>query len=127
MKYVIDAYAWIEYLEGSRAGEKVRKILQDNNEIFSLNLTISEVVSRIKRKGSDTEIAYQVIISNSQVAEISHEVAKEAGLLHAETRKTIKDFGIADSLILALARELNAKIITGDEHFRNFKEAILIK
>src|SRR3989344_6099066 len=126
MKYVIDAYAWIEYLEGSRAGEKVRKILQDNNEIFSLNLTISEVVSRIKRKGSDTEIAYQVIISNSQVAEISHEVAKEAGLLHAETRKTIKDFGIADSLILALARELNAKIITGDEHFRNFKEAILI-
>jgi hypothetical protein len=24
MKYVIDAYAWIEYLIGSKAGEKVK-------------------------------------------------------------------------------------------------------
>ena len=50
----------------------------------------------------------------------------QAGLLHAEMRKRIKDFGLVDSFILLAARELNAKILTGDPHFKNMKEAIMI-
>ena len=127
MKYIIDSYAWIEYLNGSILGEKVKKILEGNNEVFSLNLTISEVISRVKRKGGNIEIVYAAITSNSKVVEITPKIAKKAGEFHAEIRKKIKDFGLADSLILMLARELNAKIVTGDEHFRKFKEAFFIK
>ena len=43
-----------------------------------------------------------------------------------EIRKKIKDFGLADVFVLLTARKLNAKIITGDPHFKGFKEAILI-
>ena len=51
MKYIIDSYAWVEYLEGSKLGEKVREIINDKDkEIFSLNLTIAEIVSKVKRK-----------------------------------------------------------------------------
>lgn len=127
MKYIIDSYAWIEYLNGTSLGEKVRKVLTEDNEIFSLNLTVAEVVSRTKRANSDIETAYQAINFNSKVAEITPELAKKAGLFHAEIRKQIKDFGLVDSLILILARELNAKIITGDPHFKNFKEAVFLK
>jgi predicted nucleic acid-binding protein len=127
MKYIIDSYAWIEYLDGSSPGEKVKKILEGDNEIFSLNLTISEVVSRVKRKNGDVDIAFTAINSISKVAEITPEMAKKAGKFHAEIRKKIKDFGLVDSLILILARELNAKVVTGDEHFRGFKETIFIK
>ena len=56
MKYIIDSFAWIEYLEGSKLGEKVREaILNKGNEIFSLNLCIAEVVSKAKRKKLDVQ------------------------------------------------------------------------
>ncbi|MFA4953456.1 MAG: PIN domain-containing protein [Candidatus Pacearchaeota archaeon] len=127
MKYIIDSYAWIEYLDGSLLGEKVKKILEGDNEIYSLNLTISEVISRVKRKNGNIDIAYTAINSISKVAEITPEIAKKAGEFHAEIRKKIKDFGLVDSLILILARKLNAKVVTGDEHLHKFKEAVFIK
>ncbi len=127
MKIIIDSYAWIEYLDGSSLGERVKKIIEGDNELFSLNLTISEVISRIKRKKMDFESAYQSIISISKIVEITPELTKKAGIFHAEIREKIKDFGLVDCLILILARELNTKILTGDEHFRGFKEAIMLK
>jgi predicted nucleic acid-binding protein len=42
-------------------------------------------------------------------------------------RKNSKDFGLADAYVLATARKLKAKILTGDEHFKPVKEAIMIK
>ena len=128
MKYIIDSYAWIEYLEGSRLGEKVREILiNENNEILSLNLCIAEVVSKAKRKNLNVEIAFRAINLNSKVAEVTPEIAKQTGLFHAKIRREIKDFGLVDTLILMLARELDAKILTGDPHFKDYKEAIFMK
>lgn len=127
MRYLIDSYAWIEYLDGTSKGLKVKKILTSESEIFTLSLTITEIISRVKRMNKDVEIAYKAITSNSKVVQIDQETAKQAGLFHAEMRKKIKDFGLVDSLIYLTAKKLNAKIVTGDEHFRNIKEAILIK
>lgn len=127
MKYLIDSYAWIEYLDGSFAGEKVRKILIEENEIYSLSLIISEVISRTKRKGGNVETAYQAILSNSKIISISSEIAKNSGLFHAQMKDKIRDFGLVDSFVFVIAKKLNAKIITGDEHFRGFKEAVMIK
>lgn len=127
MRYIIDDYAWAEYLEGSKLGENVREVILGEDEIFSLSLTIAEVISKVKRKKGNFEIAFNAIKSNSKIVEISPEIAKKAGLFHAEIREKIKNFGLVDALILILARKLNAKILTGDEHFREFKEAIFIK
>ena len=126
MKFIIDSSAWIEYLEGSLLGEKVRKILFENNEIYVLNLMIAEVVSKVKRKKGDADTAYNSIISNSKIVELTPKIAKEAGLLHAEIRKKIKNFGLVDAIILSSARKLGAKILTKDEHFRRFKESIFL-
>ena len=49
-----------------------------------------------------------------------------AGMTHAEIRRKIKDFGLSDAYVLAAARKLNAKILTGDPHFKNMKEALSI-
>lgn len=126
MRYLIDAYAWIEYLNGSSKGKKVKEILSMQNEIFSLSETIAEVVSKVKRTEGNAEIAYEAVISNSKIFSITPAIAKEAGLFHAETRKKIKDFGLVDSLLFTTARKMNAKILTGDAHFKGFKEAVLI-
>lgn len=126
MKYLIDAYAWIEYLEGSKKGEKVSEILESENEIIILPITIAEVVSKVKRKEGNSELAYNVMISKSKIIEMTPKIAKNAGILHAETRKKSPRFGIVDSTLIETAKIINAKIVTGDPHFENFKEAIIL-
>lgn len=126
-KYVIDAYAWIEYLIGSKAGEKVKSVLEgENNEIHTCAVSVAEVVSKTAREGRDFEAAYNILLSNSQVFNVD-EVSKEAGVLHSEMRKTKKDFGLADAYVLAVARRTDSKVLTGDLHFKSVKEAIFIK
>jgi predicted nucleic acid-binding protein len=126
-KYVIDAYAWIEYLDGSEAGNKVRVLLEKADEICTCAMTIAEVVSKVARKGKDVQVAYDVVLSNSQIVNVDEELSLQAGLLHFEMRKTLKDFGLADAYVLATARKQKSKVLTGDAHFKNVKEAVLIK
>lgn len=127
MKYVIDAHAWIEYFIESDKGKRVKEIVEsEENEIFTSLITIAEVSSIGAREKRDVELGNKTITSLSGIYGISMEFAKEAGILHAENRKKIKDFGLADSFVLLAARKLSAKIITGDPHFKGFKDAILI-
>ena len=126
-RYVVDSYAWIEYLDGTEIGRKVSDLIKENNEIFTCVLTIAEVVSKAARKGKDAKIAYDVLTSNSKIIDADEELSLQAGLLHYEMRKSVKDFGLADAYILATAGKLKAKILTGDMHFKNMKEAVLIK
>ena len=126
MKILVDSSAWIEYLEGSEAGEKVSEILK-KEEIYSLNLIIAEVISKIKRNNQDFNLAYRIISSHSKIFNLIPRIAKEAGLLHAEIKKKTRNFGLIDSIILSSAKELDAKILTNDTHFKGFKETIFIK
>jgi predicted nucleic acid-binding protein len=125
MKFFVDSYAWIEYLDGSPKGEKVKEILI-NNEVYTLSLNISEVISRVKRKNGNIEIAYNAIISNAKIIIVEPKLAKEAGLFHAKIKSKIKDFGLMDALIFVGAKSVGAKILTGDPHFKNFKETLLL-
>jgi len=127
-KYVIDAYAWIEYLIGSEAGNEVRTVLEEEaNEVYTCAVTLAEVISKTVREGRDCETAYEVITSNSSVIDVDEELSKKTGVLHTEMRKTKRNFGLADAYVLAIARKNNSKILTGDIHFKDIEEAILIK
>jgi predicted nucleic acid-binding protein len=126
-RYVVDSYAWIEYLDGTEIGRKVSDLIKENNQVFTCVLTIAEVVSKAARKGKDAKIAYDVITNNSKVINADEELSLQAGLLHCEMRKSLKDFGLADAYVLATARKLKSKVLTGDMHFKNVKDAVLIR
>jgi predicted nucleic acid-binding protein len=127
-KYVIDAWAWIEYFRGTPYGAKLNEILEDpTTEVYTCAITVAEVISKTARDGRDAEAAYDMLLSNSQIVNIDDQFSKNAGLLHSKMRQTRKDFGIADAFVLAAANKLEAKIVTGDAHFKGLKNAILIK
>ena len=127
-KYVIDAWAWVEYLIGSEFGARVNEILdEEGNEVYTCAITLAEVISKVAREGRDAKAAYTLLSGNSQFVNADEELSLEAGLLHFEMRKTVKDFGLADAYVLATARKFKSKILTGDPHFKNMKEAVLIK
>ena len=126
MRVIVDSYAWIEYLRGSEKGEKVRKLLSENNDIYTLNLMISEVVSKVERESENSDIAYNAIIFNSKIFNLTPEISKDAGIFHAQRKKKVRNFGLVDAILFSVAKKLNAKIITGDEHFKTFKETIFL-
>ena len=53
-------------------------------------------------------------------------IALLAGELNHSRKKTVKDRGMADSVILATARSASAKGVTGDRHFEGLPDAIIV-
>jgi predicted nucleic acid-binding protein len=127
-KYIVDAWAWIEYFRGTEYGAKLNDILEDpTTDIYTCAITVAEIISKTARESRDVDAAYNMLLSNSQIIKLDEQISKQAGLLHCKMRQTSKDFGIADAFILAAANKLEAKIITGDPHFKGLKNAIMIK
>mgnify|MGYP001561052698 FL=1 len=127
-KFVVDAYSWVEYFNGTKSGEKVKGIVENSSNLIYTNvITIAELSSYFTRKGYDFETSKKIILSLSLFFPITKEFAEEAGKLHARIKKEKKHIGLVDILILLTAIKLNAKVITGDEDFRDFKETLIIK
>lgn len=125
---MVDAWAWIEYFRGTEYGSKLNDILEDPaTDIYTCAITVAEIISKTARDRRDVEAAYDMLLSNSQIIKLDEQISKQAGLFHSKMRQTSKDFGIADAIILAAANKLEAKIITGDPHFKGLKNAIMIK
>ncbi len=126
-KYVIDAYAWVEYLIGSEVGNEVKAVLEgEDNEVYTCAVTVAEIISKTAREGRNPETAYNILVSDSHIINVDEELSRDAGILHAEMRKKIGDFGLADAYVLASAKKLKSKILTGDPHFSGVEEAILV-
>ena len=125
-RIVADAYAWVEYLDGTTRGEKLRNLLEGGTDMYTSAVTLAEVVSKAARTSRDHETARTVMRGNSTIVEADGELSCEAGILHAEIRRTIRDFGLADAYVLATARRLGAKVLTGDPHFNGVEDAIML-
>ena len=124
--YLIDSWAWIEYIDGTPRGRKVKETIESGEKIFSAAITVAEVTSKIKRRSKDYVKGRDAIVANSKIIPLEEKEAYAAGQIHAEMRKTNPDIGIADAIIIATARKLNAKILTGDPDFKDVQEAVLI-
>jgi predicted nucleic acid-binding protein len=120
-RFIIDSYAWIEYLEGSKEGARVRDLLQPPSEAYTPAPVVAEVTSKTVRRGRDASVAWMALRGSSVIVPLDGETAHAAGALHAEYRRRISDFAMTDAVVLTLARKLDAKIVTGDPHFRGMR------
>ena len=123
---VIDTFAWIEYFAGSEYGEKVR-VRIDGGQAITPSIVIAEFTDKYVREGMNPRERLKFIRIKSMIVPLDDEVAEAAGKISAERRVRIKGWGLVDSVVLATARASGAKVVTGDEHFRDLDEAIMIK
>jgi predicted nucleic acid-binding protein len=120
-RYLIDSYAWIEYLEGSVKGARVRDLLRPPAEGYTPASVVAEVTSKTIRRGKDPSVAWLALRGSSIILPLDGETARAAGGLHAEYRRKISDFAMTDAVVLTFARKLDAKIVTGDPHFQGMR------
>lgn len=120
-RYVVDSYAWVEYLEGSPRGARVEQLLTRAEDTWTPTPVLAEVTSKVVRSGKDPAIAWQALRAWSTILPLDAETARAAGGLHAAYRAKIRDFALTDAIVLAVSRKLMAKVLTGDPHFRGMK------
>jgi len=135
MIIVADSWIWVEYFRGTKYGALLNRFLS-SGEVVTPNIVLLEIASKYVREGrsqEEIELRLRFIVSKSTIAEFDYELAVDAAKCLLELRSHAKKLGIkkkpgiADGLILAIARKLNAKILSGDEHFRGLPETIYAK
>src|ERR1019366_1201190 len=120
---VLDASAMLSLLKHERGAEKLTREILDVAVASTVNL--SEVQSKLVKKGLDPEVAWDHTISTVEsVIPFTSEQAKVAGDLIAHTEKYGLSFG--DRACLALAISLNAPVYTTDQIWKNLKLGIKI-
>ncbi len=125
--FLMDTYAWIEYFLGSKRGEKVKKIIEDeNNVIITPECCLAEIKGWAIRENVDFEELYTIVRKISDIRCILTQDWLEAATIRSEIRKIEKNFGMIDALILAQQKRTGCTIVSGDTHFRNLKDVIFI-
>lgn len=124
---VVDAWAWVEYLDGSELGRAVDRALGGAEVVWTSAVSVAEVVSKYRRSGRDEIPGIRAVTTLSKVAAPSTEDAQEAGRIHAEMKSRVPNFSLSDSFALQLARKTKSKVLTGDPDFAGIKEALVLK
>ncbi len=131
---MIDSYAWIEQFTGSTNASKVKDTLENAEELYTPDVVLAEVARKYIRDNvadNITKTRLQQIGDNSKIVYLSPKLAFESAKCyselaeHARKNKNNKP-SLADAIVLATARALNAKVLTGDQHFKSLPETVWI-
>jgi len=133
VEYVIDTYAWIEYFRGSPEGDMAKQYIEAG-ETATPTIVVLELRKNFLRKikeGKETpkgaEENMDYVRSKSTIIDLGYASSIKAAETDLEMKQKVKNWGVADAIVLSAARELKAKIVTGDEHFRGLADAVMIK
>ncbi len=127
MLYIIDTYAWIEYFIGSNRGEALRKLfLDDKNRFMTVECCLAEIRGWSIKNKEDFDRLFRIVRANSDIATVTEHDWISAAEERFEQRKTQKDFGLIDSVILVKQKEFNCKIVSGDKHFKGLRNVLFL-
>lgn len=125
-EYVIDSYAWIEYFRGTEQGRKARAYVEGDAATTSV-LSLAELKEKYLRgkwSSFDEDLAF--ITARTSLTQVDRQIALLAGEINHKRKSIQKDWGMADSIILATARSGSARVVTGDRHFAGLSDAIIL-
>ncbi len=118
-----DSWALIDFMQKGPHWETVRRYLVSSEEIVVTPLLVSELYYRIEEKEDEATAleAVRFVRERTRICELSVETAVAAGKTHLKEK-----LPLVDAFTLAVARKENAKVLTGDPHFKKIKEVIFL-
>jgi predicted nucleic acid-binding protein len=131
-QFVIDTYAWVEYLIGSTKGALAKKYIESGSG-FTPSIVVVELrkwylkeIEAGRRSDEEMKKHFDFIQSITELLPLDFTLALKAGEISFTMKKRKKDWPIADSVVLASARDRSANVVSGDPHFKNLEEVIFI-
>ncbi len=125
MKIVFDTCAWIEYFLGSEHGKIVESHLHE--EVITPFIVLLELSYRADKEGWNFKQYMNFIKIHSRITGVTEEFILKFGQTYNTIKKDVAGIGMADIIVLQTAIEENAKILTGDSHFKDIPRTIFLK
>lgn len=129
---VIDSFAWVEFLGAGRYGTAVKSVFEGDDRIVTPDVVLAEVARKLARDGAPEDtvrghLGSMILLSEPQP--ITLDIALRTYDCDRELRARAKSSrldgpGFVDALILATARVLNARVLTGDPHFQGLPDTV---
>jgi predicted nucleic acid-binding protein len=116
-----DSWAWVEYFRGSRAGTRVREMIEAGELLATPSVCLAEIKAKYLAEGHDPSERLRFIKGRTSVIDVDASVAEAAADLKVRHR-----LHMVDALVLASARSLESELVTGDEHFRKLEGVLLL-
>jgi predicted nucleic acid-binding protein len=112
---LVDSSAWIAYFRGEKNAGKFAKVVEDLEHLVVASIELIEVFKFIHRHGNEHSALEAIAhMQRGQVVPLSGELALEAAEIGLELQ-----LPLADSVIYATARRLDAVLWTQDSDFRD--------
>lgn len=116
MNSVVDSSAWLEYAADGPNAEHFSGPIQDVRRLIVPSITLLEVFKRIlQQRDENSALQMIAVMRQGRVVDLDGELALSAATLGA----TLK-LPLADSVILATARQHGAVLWTQDSDFDGF-------
>ncbi|MHB8163280.1 MAG: PIN domain-containing protein [Methanoregula sp.] len=125
---LIDTYAWIEIFRNSPWGRQALECIEQNSPLAISVLTLYELQYRFSDLYGEEKTGSFIatILSHAEVIPVDRQIAIVAGTIKAGQKKIGNGMGAVDCMILATARIHNLKVLTGDLHFKDLEETIIL-
>jgi predicted nucleic acid-binding protein len=121
---VVDSSGWIEYFADGPNADFFASVVEDTGSLVVPSITLYEVFKRLLVEPDGEEAALEVVAAMQQglVVALSPELALAAAKISSETK-----LPMADSVILATAREHDATLWTQDSDFEGVEDVNYVK
>jgi predicted nucleic acid-binding protein len=134
MKIVVDAYAWIEIFLGSESGRRAKGIIEEAENVLTPGTVLAEVARKYTLAGVTAPTIRKrlaTMLEASEPVDVNEEIALEAARATIQLEKRVATSGLRkpslfDGIVLASARQNDAKVLTGDEHFKGLPETVWV-
>lgn len=122
---LIDSHGWIEYFSDGPLAPKYSVYIEsaDIYEFITPSIVLYEVYKKIKPIRGETAALEAIahIIEHTVVVGIDGKIAISAAEINLNHK-----LAMADAIIKAVAESVNAKLVTGDPHFKGLSDVVLI-
>lgn len=115
---VVDSSGWLEYFAGGRHARTFEPALEDLESLIVPAVSVYEVFKVLLRKaGEEAAIKGVAAMQRGRIIDLTVQRALDAAALSLR-----HSLPMADSIILAAAREHGATVWTLDKHFKGFPD-----
>lgn len=123
MTVLIDSWAWIEYWMGGHSSKNAAEYIEGGQEAVVSAINLAEVYFWVSKYYDDGIAKKKVSVLEKRcfVIPVDREIALEAARVKAKYK-----LALADSLIVATAEHIGAKVVTGDPDLRNLNCVLFI-
>ncbi len=122
---LFDTYAWVELFNDTPTGRKVEQLMNSSQNCTSM-VSLAELTNWSLKNGFEPDKIISKLKEHSAILPVEEKIAILAGEFYFEYRKQIRDWGMIDSIIYATSLVYGLKVVTGDKHFSDLPNALML-